>query len=132
MLHDNLRTLTQLILVFVFSTTSTFEQNRYYTWQQIAKWNKSAKSRSEGLPTSTWSIGEGCWWYHQVSSGGDVAQIDKVRLTSTPRWKAKGVDDRFAENKLQFYTYVFIPKSVEIDIKYPLIVVSHSGIHANF
>jgi len=33
---------------------------------------------------------------------------------------------------LQFYTYVFIPKDVKITEKYPLIVLPHSGIHADF
>ncbi len=68
-------------------------------------------------------------WFERL---GDVAFIDKVRLTSTPRWKPKKPDDRFASNKLQFYNYVFIPKSVRMNKKYPLIVLPHSGIHANF
>ena len=68
-------------------------------------------------------------WFHRV---GDVAHIDKVRLTSTPRWKPKDPDDRFADNKLQFYSYVFIPKTVDTNKKYPLIVLPHSGIHSNF
>lgn len=68
-------------------------------------------------------------WFRRLE---DIAHIDKVRLTSTPRWKPKDPDDRFAGNKLQFYTYVFIPKNVNINKKYPLIVLPHSGIHANF
>ncbi len=68
-------------------------------------------------------------WFERL---GDVAFIDKVRLTSTPRWKAKDPNDRFAGNKLQFYSYVFIPKEIDPDGKYPLIVLPHSGIHANF
>ena len=68
-------------------------------------------------------------WFERL---GDVAYIDKVRLTGSPRWKAKDTDDRFAGNKLQFYSYVFIPKSVEKNRKYPLVVLPHSGIHANF
>lgn len=62
----------------------------------------------------------------------DIAYVDKVRLTSTPRWKAKDSEDRFSGNKLQFYTYVFIPRDIDIEQKYPLIVLPHSGIHANF
>lgn len=62
----------------------------------------------------------------------DIAHIDKVRLTSTPRWKPKDPTDKFSSNKLQFYSYIFIPKSVDINKKYPLIVLPHSGIHANF
>ena len=68
-------------------------------------------------------------WFRRLE---DIAHIDKVRLTSTPRWKPKEADDRFAGNKLQFYTYVFIPKGIDINKKYPLIVLPHSGIHANF
>ena len=40
-------------------------------------------------------------WFRRLE---DIAHIDKVRLTSTPRWKAKDPEDRFAGNKLQFYT----------------------------
>lgn len=68
-------------------------------------------------------------WFERL---GDVAFIDKVRLTSTPRWKVKDPNDRFAGNKIQFYSYVFIPKEIDPDGKYPLIVLPHSGIHANF
>jgi hypothetical protein len=68
-------------------------------------------------------------WFERL---GDVAFIDKVRLTSSPRWKPKDQNDRFAENKLQFYSYVFIPKDINRKKKYPLIVLPHSGIHANF
>ncbi|MGI6047559.1 MAG: alpha/beta hydrolase family protein [Petrimonas sp.] len=68
-------------------------------------------------------------WFRRLE---DIAYVDKVRLTSTPRWKPKNPDDRFAGNKLQFYTYVFVPKEIDIYEKYPLIVLPHSGIHANF
>ncbi len=68
-------------------------------------------------------------WFRRLE---DIAHIDKVRLTSTPRWKAKDPEDRFAGNKLQFYSYVFIPKDADPEKKYPLIVLPHSGIHANF
>ncbi len=62
----------------------------------------------------------------------DIAYVDKVRLTGPPRWKPLREDDRFAANPLQFYSYVFIPKSVNTLRKYPLIVLPHSGIHADF
>lgn len=63
---------------------------------------------------------------------GDIAYMDKVRLTGPARWKPKSQNDRFAANPLQFYCYVFIPKSVDPDKKYPLIVLPHSGIHSDF
>lgn len=49
-------------------------------------------------------------WFRRLE---DIAFIDKVRLTGSPRWKPKSEDDRFAGNKLQFYAYLFIPKKVE-------------------
>ena len=63
---------------------------------------------------------------------GETAYVDKVRLTGPPRWKPLKEDDRFAANPLQFYCYVFIPKNVDPNQKYPLIVLPHSGIHADF
>lgn len=68
-------------------------------------------------------------WFRRLE---DIAFIDKVRLTGSPRWKPKSENDRFAGNKLQFYAYLFIPKKVEWKKKHPLIVLPHSGIHANF
>ncbi len=68
-------------------------------------------------------------WYNKL---GDIAHIDKVRLTGPPRWRAKSSDDRFASNPLQFWCYTFIPKNVKLNRKYPLIVLPHSGIHADF
>lgn len=63
---------------------------------------------------------------------GDIAFVDKIRLAGPPRWKPKKANDRFAGNPLQFYTYVFIPKDINTSKKYPLIVLPHSGIHADF
>lgn len=68
-------------------------------------------------------------WFKRM---GDIAYVDKVRLTSTSRWKPLDPNSKFANNKLQFYTYLFIPKNIDIDKKYPLIVLPHSGIHADF
>jgi dipeptidyl aminopeptidase/acylaminoacyl peptidase len=70
-------------------------------------------------------------WYDKV---GDVAYIDKVYLTGPPK------PDRVVKNKtgqgygnpLRIQTYVFIPKTVDADKKYPLLVLPHGGVHSNF
>ena len=36
-----------------------------------------------------------------------------------------------AGNELKFRAYIFIPKSVDENKKYPLIVFPHSGVHAD-
>lgn len=63
---------------------------------------------------------------------GDISYVDKVRLTGPPRWRPRNSNDRFAEKPLQFWCYIFVPKSVDPNKKYPLIVLPHSGIHADF
>lgn len=72
-------------------------------------------------------------WYDVV---GDIAYIDKVRLAGPPRHKTRptgnAFDDKFLANERLFHAYVFIPKSVIENRKYPLIVFPHGGIHGTF
>ena len=68
-------------------------------------------------------------WHEML---GDIAYVDKIRLTGPPRWNPRDPNDKFASNPLQFWSYVFIPKSVDPNKKYPLMVFPHSGIHADF
>ena len=37
-----------------------------------------------------------------------------------------------AHNPVKFWTYIFIPKSIDVSKKYPLIVFPHGGVHSNF
>ena len=62
----------------------------------------------------------------------DIAYVEKVRIVGPARWRAKTEDDKFAKNPLQFYSYIFIPKNVNVKKSYPLIVLPHGGIHADF
>ncbi|MDX1941758.1 MAG: prolyl oligopeptidase family serine peptidase [Saprospiraceae bacterium] len=68
-------------------------------------------------------------WYEKV---GDLAYIDKVQMTGPPVWKEKNPAAQGAGNPVIFSSYVFIPKSVEANKKYPLIVLPHDGVHSNF
>ena len=68
-------------------------------------------------------------WYHRV---GDIAFIDKVYVMGPPRANIKNKTAMGANNPLRFSAYVFIPKSIDVNKKYPLIVFPHSGVHANF
>ena len=63
---------------------------------------------------------------------GDIAHVDKVRLTGNPRTTVPDPNNRFATNPTQFASYVFIPKSVDPNKKYPLIVLTHSGLPGGF
>lgn len=67
-------------------------------------------------------------WYEKV---GDLAFIDKVYLTVEPRAKQGSPTSRGYNNPYKVWSYVFIPKSVDPNKKYPLIVLPHSGVHAD-
>jgi dipeptidyl aminopeptidase/acylaminoacyl peptidase len=67
-------------------------------------------------------------WYHRI---GDAAFIDKVIITGSPA-KVKNPTALGANNPLKFDAYIFIPKGIDPDKKYPLIVLVHGGVHGNF
>ena len=131
MKHKNLRLLALWTFALIITTTSFAQTDTtlYNMLQsEIKELKQEVKDYRHRFDILEKKIDDNTW-FHRV---GDIAHIDKVRLTSTPRWKAKDPDDRFADNKLQFYSYVFIPKSVDTNKKYPLIVLPHSGIHSDF
>ncbi len=68
-------------------------------------------------------------WYDRV---GSVAFIDKVRLTGPPPRNIKNPTGLDAGNPVKFWAYVFIPKDIDVEKKYPLMVFSHGGVHSNF
>ena len=67
-------------------------------------------------------------WYEKV---GDVAYIDKVIICGPPRWKESNPTAEGAGNPVKFWAYVFIPKNVDTDKKYPLMVFVHGGVHGD-
>ncbi len=68
-------------------------------------------------------------WYHKV---GDLAYIDKVYMTGPPLWKEENPTAMGYGNPVKFWSYVFIPKSLDPAKKYPLIVFPHGGVHSDF
>lgn len=68
-------------------------------------------------------------WYDRV---GDIAFIDKVYITGPPPAKEANPTGQGAGNPLKFWSYVFIPRDINPAAKYPLLVLPHGGVHANF
>lgn len=68
-------------------------------------------------------------WFQRV---GDVAFIDKVFMTGPPKWKESDTTDPAFGNPVKFWSYVFIPKDIDFNKKYPLLVFPHGGVHSNF
>lgn len=68
-------------------------------------------------------------WFHRV---GDVAFIDKVYLYGPPKWKEENPTAMGAGNPVKFWSYIFIPKWIDLSKEYPLIIFPHGGVHADF
>jgi dipeptidyl aminopeptidase/acylaminoacyl peptidase len=68
-------------------------------------------------------------WIERV---GDVALVDKVRLTGPPPWKEPNPTAIGAGNPLKFYAYVFLPRTLDRSRKAPLLVFPHGGVHSDF
>jgi acetyl esterase/lipase len=62
----------------------------------------------------------------------DVAWIDKVYIYGPPLWKEENPTAQGAGNPVKFWAYTIIPKNIDPGKKYPLIVLPHGGVHADF
>lgn len=67
-------------------------------------------------------------WFHKI---GDIAHIDKVRMTGPPPRYVPNPTAMGARNPVVFWSYTFIPKGIGESKKYPLIVYVHGGVHSN-
>ncbi len=63
---------------------------------------------------------------------GDLATIDRVRLTGPAKRYEPNPTAQGAGNPFKFFAYVFIPKQLDRTQKQPLIVFPHGGVHGNF
>lgn len=68
-------------------------------------------------------------WFQKV---GDIAHVDKLYMYGPPRANVKNPTAMGATNPVKFWTYVFIPKNIDVTKKYPLMVLPHGGVHSNF
>ena len=68
-------------------------------------------------------------WYQKV---GDVAVIDKVFIAGPPPAKTPNPTAMGAKNPVKFWSYIFIPQKIDRSKKYPLLVLPHGGVHADF
>jgi dipeptidyl aminopeptidase/acylaminoacyl peptidase len=68
-------------------------------------------------------------WYNKVE---DVANIEKLYIVGPPRAKVLNPTAMGAQNPVKFWTYLFTPRNLDRGKSYPLIVLPHGGVHANF
>jgi len=93
--------------------------------RDLIEYNEHLEHRLDVLQKSV----DDLLWYEKV---GDVADIDKVYMTGPPLWKEENPNAQGAGNPVKFWSYVFVPKTIDRDKKYPLIVFPHGGVHSDF
>ncbi len=117
-----------LFLLFLFAgILVAYTQNADSSLKEI-----NSKLESMGYDISSLQKAvDDIYWYNRV---GDIAFIDKVYITGPPI-SEKQVKNPMAmgvKNPVKFYCYIFIPKDIKADKKYPMLVLPHGGVHADF
>ena len=93
--------------------------------ESLAKNNENLDHRLDVIEKSI----DDLIWFQRV---GDYAFIDKVYMYGPPKWKEENPTGQGAGNPVKFWSYIFIPKGIDFNKKYPLIVFPHGGVHSNF
>jgi len=111
-----------VISPFLFSQTDTILVQKL---DSLLHYNMNLEHRLDVLEKNIDDV----LWFQRV---GDVAFIDKVYMTGPPKWKENDTTDPAFGNPVKFWSYVFIPKDIDFNKKYPLLVFPHGGVHSNF
>jgi dipeptidyl aminopeptidase/acylaminoacyl peptidase len=106
---------------FAQQKTKTLEDNVELLTQKIENLTYNFDQIKKGIEDVSW---------HQKLE--DLAFVDKVRFSSLPSAQRKSETSKGYNNPLTIYSYVFIPKNIDYNKKYPLILLVHGGVHGNF
>jgi dipeptidyl aminopeptidase/acylaminoacyl peptidase len=95
--------------------------------ESLKKHNQNLRHRLDVLQRQV----DDLMWYTRLDG---VAFVDKVYMYGPPltEQQEKNPTGQGAGNPVKFWSYVFIPKGIDYSKKYPLIVLPHGGVHANF
>jgi dipeptidyl aminopeptidase/acylaminoacyl peptidase len=123
-----------LLIIFAFCLTVITIQAQ--TNEELLKEISSLKSQLGNLQNNFDALEKSIDDIAMTHRLGDISFVDKVELTGPPPAKKRSggsLNPPYTnENPLRFKTYVFIPKNVESNKKYPLLVLVHGGVHGNF
>ncbi len=114
-----------LFITFAGISTAQSESDIQKIADEIRNNDEGVKHRIDQLEKMVDDI----LWYNKV---GDIAHVDKLYIYGPPKWKEKNPTAKGAGNPVKFWTYVFIPSTIDVSKKYPLIVLPHGGVHADF
>ncbi|WP_439184159.1 alpha/beta hydrolase family protein [Carboxylicivirga taeanensis] len=113
-----------LMLMLLAFASSAFSQNT--TLESILQTNdENLRHRLDRLEKMV----DDLMWHERL---GDIAYVDKVYMYGPPKWKEKNPTALGAGNPVKFWSYLFFPKNLDTNKTYPLMVLPHGGVHADF
>ncbi|MDZ7763511.1 MAG: prolyl oligopeptidase family serine peptidase [Melioribacteraceae bacterium] len=119
---------TSLFVLICFSLTIAAQVTNTQLKDEIESLQKSDENMNHRLDVLEKKIDD-LIWFERV---GDIAHVDKVYMYGPPLWKEENPNAQGAGNPTKFWSYVYIPKDIDFDKEYPLIVFPHGGVHADF
>ncbi len=122
--------IVKLVLMILIVPIVLFAQvnsnNDTETIKQLKKNNENLQHRLDVLEKKIDDV----IWFERLK---DVAFVDKVFITGPPSEKNfKNKTAMGVNNPWKFWNYVFLPKNLDLNKKYPLIVFPHGGVHGDF
>ncbi|MBI5730964.1 MAG: S9 family peptidase [Ignavibacteriales bacterium] len=117
---------TFIFLIIIISYHATFAQEKEKSTNEVIE--KKFEDLDHRLDQLAKAIDD-IQWYNKV---GDVANIEKVFIVGPPPAKIPNPTAMGANNPVKFWAYIFIPAKIDCSKKYPLIVLPHGGVHADF
>jgi len=121
-------TILPVVLVSL-GTTAQEKEGEDELLERIATLEQGLKGVSSALDEVLKKVDDALW-FDRV---GDVADIDKVYLTGPPSPKGEEIYGiKNERHPFRFWSYVFSPKQPDRGRRYPLLILPHGGIHADF
>jgi len=105
-----------IVLLCIFNSNAQDFQEIKKDIEKLQQTNSGLDHRLDQLSKQL----DDLMWQQKV---GDIAFVDKLYICGPAKWKEKNPDAMGAGNPVKFWTYVFIPLNVDVNKKYPLIVL---------
>lgn len=114
-----------LVLTFPFITNGQSLENLQKEVEALREHNVNLNHQLDALQKTIDDV----LWFNRMD---DIAFVDKVYMYGPPPANIPNPTAKGAKNPVKFWSYVFIPRSVDYSKKYPLIVLPHGGVHGDF
>ncbi len=115
--------------LIVIATTGFISAQQSAEWQDLVRdLNRAEQDLNHRLDQLAKQVDD-LLWYQKV---GDIALIDKVYLYGPPSPESGNSTAMGAGNPVKFWSYLFFPAGLKEGEKYPLILLPHGGVHADF